>query len=132
MSSPLQMAIAECANFCRDGGCLGIPAKCLLSNEPPVAAPLDRCKLAHRGKRCEYFERTVLPLANYFPEKYAKAVQTYSAGRAKNALAVKSVRFCGCGNPLAKRRRLCPVCAKRKRRETARAGMAKVRNAVSS
>ena len=127
MSTPLQMARAECANFCKDGSCLGIPTECLTSECPTVAAPLDRCKLAEPGKRCMYFERAVIPLANYFPEKYAKAVETYTAGRAKNALAIKAARLCECGNPLPKRKRYCPTCARRKRRESARNGMAKKR-----
>lgn len=132
MSSPLGMARAECANLCKDGSCLGIPVECLVSERDgkkvkPVAAPLDRCKLAESKGTCEYFEKAVIPLANYSPEKYGKAVQTYTAGRAKNVLAVKAARLCGCGNPLPKRKRLCAVCAKKRRRETARNGMAKKR-----
>ena len=132
MSSPLGMARAECANFCKDGSCLGIPVECLVSERDGkkvklVAAPLERCKLSEPGKRCMYFERAVIPLANYFPEKYAKAVETYTAGRAKNALAIKAARLCKCGNPLPKRKRYCPTCARRKRRESARNGMAKKR-----
>ena len=130
MSSPLQMAKAECANFCKDGSCLGIPTECLTSDRPTVAAPLDRCKLAEPGKRCAYFERAVIPLANYFPEKYARAVETYTAGRAKNALAIKAARLCGCGNPLPKRRRFCERCRSRKRRESIRAAVRKNRGQV--
>jgi len=124
---PMAMAKEQCANMRPNGGCLGVPVKCLVSDCPPMAAPLSRCKLAEKGKRCEYFERVVVPLANSSPEKYAEAVEIYSAGRANNALAVKDVRLCECGAPLAKRKRLCPACARRKRREAARNGMAKLR-----
>ena len=133
--SPLQMAKEQCANLCKDGSCLGIPVECLQSspNRKPVAAPLDQCRLAKRGQRCRYFEEVVAPLANHYPDKYAGAVEDYSAGRAKNALKVKAVRQCECGAALAKRKRMCPTCAKRKRRSAARNGMAQNRrNAVSS
>lgn len=135
--TPLAMAKAECANMRPDGGCLGITVNSLVSEKNglkvnPVAAPLDCCKLAKAGKRCEYFEKTVVPLANHYPDKYAKAVELYSAGRANNALSIKGARECECGAPLPKRKRFCAICAKRNRRQTARDGMDRIRSSVVS
>ena len=55
MSTPLEMAKAECANYCKDGSCLGIPVECLVSERDDkkvklVAAPLERCDLVCKKK----------------------------------------------------------------------------------
>ena len=130
MMSPLQIAKAECANFHGDDGCLGFPVECMTSDQPTMAAPLDRCKLAKAGERCAYFECVVIPLAKSHPEKYAKAVETYTASRTRNALLVGPARLCECGNPLPKHRRFCEKCRTRKRRESTRAAVRKCRGLV--
>lgn len=44
--SLMEIVRAECANYCKDGSCLGIPVECLTSDRPTVAAPRSRCLLA--------------------------------------------------------------------------------------
>ena len=50
--TPRQMAQAECANLCKDGSCLGIPARCLTSR-PTVAAPRSSCLLGRKRKKLD-------------------------------------------------------------------------------
>ena len=122
MSSPLQMARAECANSCKDGSCLGIPTKCLVSERDGnkvklVAAPLDRCKLAEPKGTCRYFEKAVLPLVQYYP-RYAKAVKRYGKRLPKDTVppeAIIGMWECDCGKPMLKGRRMCDSCARKKR-----------------
>lgn len=119
MSSPLQMARAECANLCKDGSCLGITADCLTSECPTVAVPFERCKLAKPKGTCRYFERTVLPLIQYFP-RYAKAAERYRKRLPKAAApptAIIGMWECDCGKPMPKGRRMCDSCRDTKKRE---------------
>ena len=124
MSSPLGMARAECANLCKDGSCLGIPVECLVSERDgkkvkPVAAPLDRCKLAESKGTCRYFEKAVLPLVHYWP-RYAKAVERYRKRLPKNKAlpaAIAGMWECDCGNPMQKGRRMCDSCRDAKKRK---------------
>jgi hypothetical protein len=55
--SPLQLAVAECANYLPDGSCLGAT----LANDGtiPHGAPKPRCMLATE-EPCKYFEQCVL------------------------------------------------------------------------
>lgn len=117
MSTPLQMAKAECANFHKGGRCLGIPVECLTSECPTIAAPLDRCKLAEPKATCRYFEGAVLPLVQYYP-RYARAAERYRKRLPKAAPrpgAIAGMWECDCGNPMRKGRRMCDVCARKKR-----------------
>ena len=95
------MARDECANFVSDG--------CLWC----------RGCLAADGKRCKYFEEVVLPVADWWPDKYALTRQRYWAkhgsGRTRRA-----IRVCECGAPLAKGKRFCPTCLRRRQRDQAR------------
>lgn len=63
MSTPLQMAKAECANYESDGSCHGVGMR------------YPKCMLAD-GKRCQYFEECVLPL----PEPIGEQISIVEIG----------------------------------------------------
>lgn len=113
--SPLRAFIqAECCNRSADDGCHLLLAGCLVL----------------RQRRCDYFERAVLPLIEIFPDRYPKVKAAYIAlhQAAKAELgAFEDARRCGCGALLAKRQRVCPDCAEKRRRATYRAAQAKRR-----
>ncbi len=93
----------ECANFV-GSGCIMLKGHGCLPTE--------------RGRRCGYFEFSVLPLAKDFPE-YLAAVDEYdkvAGGRIKGIY----VRRCECGEPLGSRRRLCDGCQAARRKVTYR------------
>ncbi len=87
-----------------------------------------RCKVG-RGERCEYFERTVLPLADQAspaddPRLQARRAEARRAYRRKHDLdgAEEPGRRCpDCGGPLPKGKRLCEACRQRRRRVSYRA-----------
>ena len=120
--SPYQMAKMECANYVGQG--------CIIN---------DKCKLAAKPlKRCVYFEKCVLgmplqPDADKNPRypEYLVAMQQYQGATATRVTAVK-LRVCECGQPLAKRQRVCVACAKKRRRESNRQAQLKRRMSVSS
>ena len=131
MSSPLQLARTECANW-HKGRCLGIPVRCLQSTEPPVAAPLDRCKLAAPKGMCGYFETVVLPLAQSV-SKYARAAARYKRRIPKGQTppaAIVDIWECDCGQPMPKGRRMCDACARRNKLETKKRWKANRRSVV--
>ena len=114
-----------------DGSCLGVNVDSLIDNgQPKTCSPRNRC-LVVQGKRCEYFERVILPLADkpspagdpHLQQKRAWARREYLAG---NGLACGGGRRCPeCGNPRPARHRFCETCASKHRRDTyrrARAG----------
>lgn len=74
--------------------------------------------LALAGKRCGYFEKGVLPLADHPQDKakvgiYLEAAREYALTTA-GPTTVGSLRRCDCGAPLAPRHRTCEACQGRK------------------
>ena len=62
--SPAVLARAECANLLTNGSCMGVHWDCLFDDgQRKLASPQPSCLVA-AGKRCEYFERVILPLAD--------------------------------------------------------------------
>jgi len=132
------LARAECACWRGARGCLGAPVDNAFSTELP------KCLLRLRLP-CRYFEGHVLPLARRGRD-YAQAEQSYAEivvrdyrevvdgiadERLRDAILGHAFygstwteqprtaeRFCECGVPLLRRRRVCDEC-KRKRRRAA-------------
>jgi len=124
--SPAQFAHGECANLQPDGACLGVGVDSLIdTGQPKTCTHRDRCAVAS-GKRCGYFERVILPLAD-LPSprgdaqrqaRRASARQTYLG---RHVLAGSLERQCPeCGGSRLRRHRFCEVCATKHRREGAR------------
>jgi len=119
-----------CANLTLDGGCMGIPVQSLAA--PPgkaVAHPLGKCLIAER-KRCSYFERCILPLADWRRPEEKKGAQqgrlkaraTYHRLHRISVPELEEPRVCpDCGALLAKRARYCEICSKDRRKKNARA-----------
>jgi len=123
--TPGQFARDECANMMSGGGCLGVDSHSLLDNgQPKVCTPRARCLVAE-DKRCDYFERVILPLADHpspegdphLQQKRANAREDY---RGQHGLAHNGGRCPECGNPKPARHRYCESCSARHRRETYR------------
>ena len=126
-----QLAKEECGNFQGDKSCLGICAEGLLDRSAP-ATPRDKCVFPERPiQPCRYFEQCVMPLATQ-PDSaggridgnkragWAEARRRYLKAR-KVMVPVEKMRCCpDCGNPLAKRQRVCATCAQKRRRENQR------------
>ena len=97
----------ECANWDRTGCVDG-----------------SRC-LVLAGRRCDYFERAVLPPEGYpYPNRtFVQDPKAEKRVRDRYFAVVgrwryhRKVRFCKCGNPLAKRRSLCSECKAKRQRE---------------
>ena len=114
MSSPLQMALGECANFVAEG--------CIFADGENH--PEGVCGLAKRGTRCGYFEKAVLPLAERIPKysgvpkQYWRSVAT-RAGKPVAAITARTTgdRLCECGAPREAGHTYCPACAKRRKHE---------------
>lgn len=91
------------------------------------------CKIED-GERCEYFEESVLPAAvdinalDQISKLHKEA--TKSQWKPDKNLQKKgdNVRLCECGKVLGFKKRYCPKCRKKKRRESAKKGMSKMRN----
>lgn len=122
----------ECANHRHNGSCLGMPALIMRGSK---IFPADKCRVAE-GKRCQYFEACVMPLAvkmgaPHLVDEYQNKTNSMILG--STARAHVKIRTCGCGTPLAARQRTCDRCQAKKRRESARRGMASLRQSgVSS
>ena len=124
--TPAQFARDECANMLPDGACLGVTVGSLLDcGQPKTCTPRDCC-LVVEGRRCDYFERVVLPLADHpspsgdpgLQQKRAYARQEYLG---RHGLAHGGLRRCpDCGSPMPARHRYCESCSARHRRETYR------------
>ena len=101
-SSDLTMAKAECACW--------FAHACLFTKD-------GACVLG-KGKRCAYFEESVLPLGlpRYYPEKYANTRRLYLKTHKMSADEEEN-RRCECGALLAHGKRLCETCRKRRKRE---------------
>jgi len=104
-SNPAQR-MPGCANLDRSyGGCLFA----------------ESCKVMD-GFRCEYFEQAVLPTARDIG-RYAEMLQQYknqTSGSYDPVIDEPQQRLCGCGQPLAKRRRICDKCRDKRRKQTYR------------
>ena len=124
--TPTQFVRAECANMLPDGACLGVSPDSLIdSGQPKTCTPRDRCRVAE-SKRCEYFEKVILPLAAHpsphgDPQLQAKRASARDAYLGKHAMAVTSAKPCPlCGGPKPPRYQFCESCGAARRREMGR------------
>ena len=125
--TPYQLVKAECANY-RDDGCIARDAQ---ENECLIAA----------GKRCSYFEKCLLPLADEpspagepkLQGSRQKAADIYAKEHHLTQL-VREERLCpDCGEPLPHRRRYCNRCRRQRAKAATRGRQRKLReNAVAS
>jgi len=70
-----------------------------------------------RGQRCEFFERMVLPVAESPGEVAART--TYVSKFPVDRFAGTG-RYCSCGEPIPRRRRVCDSCREARRRASRR------------
>ena len=140
--TPARFARDECANMLPDGACLGVSVDSLIDRgQGKTATPRDRCLVAE-GKRCEYFERVILPLVDHpsphgEPQLQAKRAWARREYLARHTLRrARDERRCPeCGNPRPARHHFCETCASKHRRETYRrsqAGRREVRATVKA
>jgi len=133
-ATALNLASNECANWRGSGSCAGMTV------HGDACNPLPR-GLLRDGIPCRYFEKCLLPLLKSYP-KYHGADGDYIdqtlGTRIPEALSghpfvghtarymtgkASAERFCGCGAPLGPRKRMCPECARKRRKETNRANV---------
>ena len=144
--TPFQFAKRECANYNKDGSCLGVAAEDLVDTNGPwwnrkaITAKFlhqkSKCALSKAGERCLYFEQVILPLADCrspkdelnLQSKRQKAKALYIARVGLASLEKAKSRFCECGAAICKRKRFCYKCAAKKRRETRRISQNKWRS----
>ena len=121
---PGRLAKDQCCNWIH-GACLGagftvLPdgeiRHCLLTDEDGETLEGQPCRVA-RGERCEFFERVVLPVAESPGEIAARTA--YMGEFPVDGFAGKA-RYCSCGEPIPRRRRMCDSCRSKRRRETYR------------
>ncbi len=144
--TPHEFARRECANMRPDGGCFGIRREDLFGRgQLKIAMPLPRCVLARmRGtsivpKRCPYFEKVILPLADHpspkgdpglqarrldarqrYRQTVGELAKPTERGHRPDGRDART-RTCGeCQKPIGKGRRFCDTCRDRRRRETQR------------
>ena len=124
--SPARFAHDECANHQPDGECLGVGVDSLVDRgQAKTCTPRARCRVAE-GKRCEYFERLVLPLADKPSPADDRLLQQRRASAREEYLGRHIIRGhdggrCPeCGNPRPRRHRFCETCSARSRREATR------------
>lgn len=118
------------------------PLRTFVGGECANAQAGDRCLfleksgcLVVRGRRCRYFEASVLPLLTRCAsvrclKLYPDAVGGYLKlhPELNGTLVPEPTRACPlCGEPLKKRQRYCDACAKVKRREAYKRADAKRR-----
>ncbi len=117
------MAREECANY-RNDACQNL----VIHDDLHItrAGPDHPCVLAD-NKRCPYFELLVLPLATCTPNQdkaagFHEAAREYYGKLAHNIPKeyLKARKCPDCGAALAKRKRYCDQCSK-KRRKAAKA-----------
>lgn len=79
-----------------------------------------------QGKRCNHFERVILPTAQDIGQKdsiYSQYEKQAGIGKRKQ-LARGEIRSCpGCGAELGRRRRFCDECRRKRRQKTQRENM---------
>jgi len=95
------------------------------------------CLVLARSRRCRWFEEAVLPLAARNPSErirrlYPDAAEAYRKLHREldGIINPEPTRFCSCGNPLSKQKRLCQACAKARKKESTRRRVTKHRMAV--
>jgi len=133
--NPNHLAATQCSNYQKDGSCLGVSQSCFPSSEPQP--PFPRCLLAD-GQRCQFFERSVLPLADRpspknepglqgrAAEAMNKYFELHDAGRPKQ---IGGRRNCPrCGGLLDRGKRYCDPCRQLQRNESQKKNMQKWRN----
>jgi len=128
--TPLQMANAECPNW-NQGTCAGTRIADDLS--PLPGRPLHKCALAD-GRRCEYFEECVLPMAAMTsgPDRSKSFMAAADSYRILHKIPGET-RQCECGRPLPSHSRMCADCAAKRRRNSNREAQRRNRDvAVSS
>jgi hypothetical protein len=135
--SPGQFARNECANMLHDGVCLGVHVDSLVDHgQPKTCTPKNRCRVAE-GKRCEYFERVILPLADqpsphgdpHLQQKRAAARSDYLAMHAMARSGAKPCPLCVGAKP--PKYQFCESCGTLRRREMSRNRMRRCREADS-
>jgi len=119
--TPIQFVKLECANYQVDGCCLGVRFDEYLRHRG--FTPRKECLVARR-RRCIYFEECVAPMQHVVTEPVrAKAIQEAVAEyRQITNQKAAGYRACPvCGEPLQTRKRLCPMCASKAKRQSNRA-----------
>ncbi len=121
--SPAQFAKDDCANLLPSGACLGVSVDSLADiDQAKTCSPRDRCLVAE-GKRCDYFERVILSLADRpssasDPQLQVKRAAARQEYQSRHLLRGQGMKRCpDCGNPRPARHRYCEMCATRHRRE---------------
>ena len=107
--TPYQFVHKECANFVNGECIMREPGACFVG----------------QGKRCSYFEESLLPLADLngskHAAKYRTSVLTYRRQVMKpGSVVMTEALLCECGQLLPTRRRVCDKCRARKRKEAYR------------
>lgn len=118
--TPFQLAADECANYQPGGACLGV----MINDDLSLSGfgPAPRCLVAD-GRRCQYFEDCVAPMADMAtdPRRAAQLQAAMAEYRRVTGQKAPSVRPCpDCAGPCLPRKRYCPACAHRRRKETKR------------
>lgn len=82
---------------------------------------LNGCKVT-RGRRCEYFERAVLPVAKMNPKDFSAAARSYAAQTQAMGFRgkTKGRRCKQCKARIPPRKQYCSECAMRRKRESNR------------
>lgn len=121
--TPKGLARDQCCNWV-NGVCVGTGFKALpngelrhfLLVEDDQRLEGQPCRVG-RNKRCTFFERSVLPMAESPGEIAARTsyVSKFPVDRFSG-----HDRYCQCGEPIAKGRRMCDECRDKRRRETYR------------
>lgn len=113
---PMSFVREECANHLPDGQCLG--ANFGPNLQPMPNTPRPRCLVAGR-KRCAYFETCLAPMAQIATDpRRAKDLQEAAAEylQITNQKAEGGRECPDCGCLLQPRKRLCPSCAKKRKK----------------
>ena len=114
----------ECANFDDHFG------GCFFNND-------NKCSVLE-GKRCGYFEQSVLGKPDYkyklLNYDYGKLFEQYAAinPRYLSKMAKVSARICVCGEPLLPRQRFCDNCKRRRRQKSYRLARKKPSSQISN
>ena len=125
--TPLQFITVDCANLESDGSCRGIMIAPDLTMR--VCRPLPRCLVAE-GKRCEYVETCVAPMADWTTEPRLAASRQAAVAEYRRITKQGEdlTRQCPeCGGPMRKGKQYCPECADARRKASNRAAQARHR-----
>ena len=131
MTTPLQMANAECPNL-NNGACDGMRFDDKLKFLP--GKPQPKCLLAF-GERCDHFEECVMPMAGIVsdPAKSKSYLEAVAEYKFQHHITGLSRRCPECSGPLPTRKRFCAGCTSKHRRKSTRDAMNRIRGlAVSS